>query len=40
MSIGCGKDGADSAALKKLGLITEHSYGILSYANVKSSAGK
>jgi hypothetical protein len=39
MSIGCGKDGADSAALKELGLITEHSYGILAYANVADSYG-
>lgn len=39
MATGCGKEDSDKAALKELGLVTEHSYGIISAATVTDSAG-
>lgn len=39
MAIGCGKKDSDKEALKKLGLVTEHSYGIIAAAVVTGSDG-
>ena len=39
MATGCGKSDSDKEALKKLGLVTEHSYGIIAAAVVTGSDG-
>lgn len=39
MATGCGKKDSDKAALKELGLVTEHSYGIIAAASVTGSDG-
>lgn len=39
MACGCGLEDSDKEALKELGLVTEHSYGIIQAARVTDSAG-
>ena len=39
MAVGCGLEDSDKAALKELGLVTEHSYGIIAAAEVVDSKG-
>ena len=39
MSLGCGLNDSDKETLEKLGLISNHSYGIISAASVIDTAG-
>lgn len=39
MAVGCGLEDSDKEALRELGLVTEHSYGIIAAANVVDSNG-
>jgi hypothetical protein len=40
IAAGCGLEDSDKAALKELGLVTEHSYGIIAAAVVVGSDGQ
>lgn len=39
MAVGCGLEDSDKEALRELGLVTEHSYGIIAAADVVDSNG-